>query len=201
MKEYVDRVIAAHGGAETFFLLIDERIRAFNAVWAQDSEQIGRVLRAHLAVEHFMTDYIRAKNPGLGPLDDVRLTFSQKVSMLPSDDAVVSPLKTGLKRLNRIRNRIAHNLKVDVVDDDRIALLNIAIFSAMRSERAKRMGPPADDPLSVLEQFSKFAAGMLHAAASPDAGLWADAVGSAAEQCVPPDVPASAASPLRQGRR
>lgn len=200
MKEHVDRIIAAHGGAEKFFSLMDERLRTFNAVWAQDSERIGRVLRAHLAVEHFMTDYISAKNPGLGPLEDVRLTFSQKVGLLPNNEGAISPLKTGLKQLNSIRNRIAHNLKVDVLEDDKVSFLKIGIFAAMRSERAKRMGQPADDPLSVLEQFSQFAAGMLHAAASPDARLWAEVLGDAAEQCVPPDVPASAASPLPQGR-
>ena len=188
MKEYVERVIAAHGGAEKFFLLMDERLRAFNEVWEQDSERIGRVLHAHLAVEHFMTDYIRVKNPGLGSLEDARLSFSQKISMLPTTDPAISPLKPGLMRLNKIRNRIAHNLKVDVLAEDRIALLGIAIFSAMRSEGAKRMGQPADDPLSVLEQFSKFAAGMLHSAASPNAQLWASALGDAAEQTNAADV-------------
>lgn len=187
MKEYVDKVIAAHGGHQKFFALMDERLQAFNAVWIQDSERIGRVLRAHLAVEHFMTDYIGAKNPGLGPLEDVRLTFSQKVGLLPTGDPAIGPLKTGLKRLNSIRNRIAHNLKVDVVEDDRMTFLGVAIFSAMRSEGAKKMGQPADDPLSVLEQFSKFAAGMLHAAASPDAGLWAEVGGDTAEPHVAPD--------------
>ena len=176
MKEYVDRVIVAHGGLEKFFALMDERLQAFNTVWDQDSGKIGRVLRAHLAVEHFITDYIRAKNPGLGSIDDVRLTFSQKVALLPTNDPAIGPLKPGLKRLNKIRNRIAHNLKVDVAQDDKTIFLGNAIFSAMRSERAKRLGHTADDPLSVLEQFSKFAAGLLHAAASPDAGLWADAI-------------------------
>jgi hypothetical protein len=154
---------------------MDERFRAFNVVWNQDAQSIGRVLRAHLAVEHFLAEFVAATNPRLGSLEDARVTFSQKVELLPDDDPTVSFLKPGLRRLNAIRNRIAHRLRVDIAAEDRDALLGIPLFAAMRKESARREGAKPDDPLSVVEQFAMFAANLLQAGASPERDLWRQA--------------------------
>ena len=196
-EEFAREVIAAFGGRERFFARMEERLDEFNNVWNQDAERIGRVLRAHLAVEHFLTDYIVISNPNLGSLDDARLSFNQKVDLLSDNDRVTSPLKPGLRRLNQVRNRIAHKLKVDIREEDKKVFLDVAIFKAMRAEGAKHIGTPADDPLSVLEQFSKFAAGMLHSGADPDNHLWkkaSDGVQGAVQQSAQADGPASGGS-------
>jgi hypothetical protein len=112
------------------------------------------------------------RNPGLGPIEDARLPFSQKVELLPEDELDISFLKPGLRHLNRIRNRMAHKLRVDVTNEDRSAFLGIPIFAAMREESAKVEGPKADDALSVVWQFAMFAASLLHAGANPERELW-----------------------------
>lgn len=190
-EAFAREVIAAFGGEERFFAKMEERLEEFNNVWNQDAERIGRVLRAHLAVEHFLTEYIVVANPSLGSLDDARLSFNQKVDLLSDNDRVASPLKPGLRRLNTVRNRVAHQLKVDIREEDKKAFLDVAIFKAMRTEGAKHTGIPADDPLSVLEQFSKFAAGMLHSGAGPDSHLWKRASDSVHAQSLQADAPAS----------
>jgi hypothetical protein len=174
-ERYAARVIDLHGGRDRLSAMMDERLRAFNEVWNQDARSIGRVLRAHLAAEHFLTEFVAGTNPRLGPLEEARVTFSQKVELLPDDDPGVSFLKPGLRRLNAIRNRIAHRLRVDVTAEDRDALLGIPLFAAMCKEIARRDGAKPDDPLSVVEQFAMFAANFLQAGASPERDLWRQA--------------------------
>jgi hypothetical protein len=171
-QDHVQKIISAYGGHKAFFGKMDMRLAEFNEIWNQDSERIGRVLRAHLSVEYFMTDYIRAANPNLGAIDGAKLTFYQKVELLDETLPLVSQIKPGLKRLNTIRNRVAHNLKVDVQPEDKQLFLSITLFSAMKLEKEKSFGPEPDDPLSIVEQFARFVAGLLHAGADPDRTLW-----------------------------
>jgi hypothetical protein len=84
----------------------------------------------------------------------------------------VSFLKPGLRRLNAVRNRLAHRLRVELSEDDRSSFLGIAIFAAFRAEAGRRDGPKAEDALSVLEEFSMFAASLLHARSNSDRELW-----------------------------
>ncbi|MDZ7616867.1 MAG: hypothetical protein U1E05_07685 [Patescibacteria group bacterium] len=174
-EAYAKRVIELHGGHDRFFALMDARFREFNAIWDQDAQRIGRVLRSHLAVEHFLAEFIACTNPRIGSLENARLSFSQKVELLSDDDPSISFLKPGLRRLNTIRNRMAHKLRVDITAEDRGALLGIAMFAAMRSESARREGAKPDDPLSVVEQFCMFAASLLHGGAAPERDLWTQA--------------------------
>ncbi|MBI2069770.1 MAG: hypothetical protein HYT79_04135 [Elusimicrobia bacterium] len=175
--KYVAKLIELHGGRENFFSVMEAQYKKFLSIWEQDAEKIGRVLRAHLAVEHFLAEHIQATNPKLGSLDNARLSFAQKIDLLDEHDRMAEFLKPGLRRLNQIRNRLAHKLKMDIDAEDREAFLAIEIFRAMRDEGSKRTGPPADDPLSVIEQFAKFASGLLQTTANPQANLWKEAYG------------------------
>ena len=174
-QEYAARVIELHGGREQFIAYTDERLRSFNAIWEQDAGRIGRVLRAHLAVEHFLERYISFINPHLPPLENIRLTFNQKLEMLPDDEPSISFLKPGLRKLNSLRNRMAHRLQVEISDEDRAAILAIPMFNAMRTALAKGKVPKPDDPLSVLEDFAMFAANLLHGGSDPSKDFWAQA--------------------------
>lgn len=150
-----------------YFARWDAEIEHFNGVWAQDAGRIGRVLRAHLAVEYFLTKYLSAAAPALGDIDGARLGFLQKIDLI-SNRSRVAYLKPGLRRLNEVRNRLAHRLEVDVNQDDRNAFLSLAMFAAMRAARSKYISEPeSDEPLSVLEQFSHHASLMLDNASKP----------------------------------
>ena len=174
-EAYAKRVIELHGGHDWFFALTDERLQEFNAVWDQNSESIGRVLHSHLATEHFLTEFLAEITPRLGSIESARLTFSQKVELLPDDDPSLSFIKPGLRRLNAIRNRMSHKLHVEITAEDRGALLGIQMFAAMRKESARCDGDKPNDPLSILEQFAMFAAALLHARSSPERDLWRQA--------------------------
>ena len=65
-SEFAQRIFDAYGGKEAFFKESEARLQGYSTAWAQNSGAIGRVLRAHLAVEHFLGEYISALNPKLG---------------------------------------------------------------------------------------------------------------------------------------
>jgi hypothetical protein len=173
---FVARVIEKFGGKEAFFDSMDQRMKEFSAVWGQDTDRIGRVLRAHLAVEYFVGVYLVAQNPGFAGLERARLAYAQKIELLDRNDRIVDELISGLRLVGTIRNRIAHRLRVDLTEEDRKAFLSVGIFHAMRDASiARNYAATDDDALVILEQFAKFAAGMLHSAADPQAGIWRSA--------------------------
>jgi hypothetical protein len=72
-EAFARRVIDLGGGREEFLRLMNESIARISAVWDQDATLIGRILRAHLFVEHFLGEYLRSRNPNLGDLSEGRL--------------------------------------------------------------------------------------------------------------------------------
>ncbi|TRY28667.1 hypothetical protein [Aliiglaciecola sp. M165] len=83
----------------------------------QDHDVLGRVLKAHLILEHYLTIYLQ-QTFKLDDLASARLSFSQKVTLLPTNGTAASSVKLGLKRLNRIRNEFAHRLNQDLEQFD-----------------------------------------------------------------------------------
>jgi len=102
---------------------------------------MGRVLRSHLIVEYYMTVYLQKANPNLGVIDDAHIGFAQKVDLLGENDAFITALIPGIRRLNIVRNRLAHNLSVSVTPDDVKSFRSIGIYWAMRKESEKRSEP------------------------------------------------------------
>ncbi|MGQ3486439.1 hypothetical protein [Roseovarius pacificus] len=157
-------VIDLLGGRDAAFEKLDGEYHRMMAVWDQDAQSIGRILRAHLFVEYFLTEHIRAKNPNLGSLDAARLTFAQKASLLDSKLVTIKDVLPGIRRLNQVRNRLAHSLHADISADDANVLLGCRVFRAMREEGAKRKSqPPSKEPIDVLEAFALYVGSILHA--------------------------------------
>ncbi len=124
------------GGPDEFFNAADEELANINARWNQNVSEIGRILRAHLFVEHYLTQYLAQANPRLGSLSDARATFAQKVSLLDVDNPDIAAMLPGIKRLNAIRNRLAHNLGAQVSDEDARIFLSCERFAALRAARS-----------------------------------------------------------------
>lgn len=180
----VAEMMEKFGGREAFFGRLDKRYAEFTRVWKQDAERMGRILRAHLAVEHFVGIYLCAMNPNLGDIAGARLSYAQKVDLLkPEENSMVALILPGLRRLGAIRNRIAHRLQVDLTKEDEDVFLAIGLFKATRDAKHgnylehPEVKPSADDPpLAIVEEFAQFASGLLHAAADPDREVWAEAM-------------------------
>lgn len=141
------------GGRDKAFELIHADFEEMRTRWNQDVVAIGRILRSHLYVEHYLTEFLEKANPHLGSIADARLTFAQKVNLLNPDRRLAQVLP-GIKRLNLIRNRLAHRLDANVTEEDANAFLSDGVFKAMRIEGAKPE-TPSSDPLDVLEAFAQ----------------------------------------------
>lgn len=161
------RVIELSGGKDKLNEEMDSKLAKINEKWNQDIDAIGRILKAHLFVEHFITECLVSFNPSLGDVKEARLTFSQKLTLIEGYSEETKELSKGIKRLNKIRNQLAHRLAGTVTDQDKESLLSVLSFKALRNELAKP-GEPSDDNLVVLEDFAKHVGGRLSSLADPD---------------------------------
>jgi hypothetical protein len=156
-------------GGRAVALLIAEEEADRELRWNQNAEFIGRILRAHLYVEHYLTSYLRAINSSLGDLDEARIGFAQKVVLLGTSDVAVSALIGGIRRLNQIRNRLAHHLTVTVTDEDAGVFMSLKPFAddwdgheILNSEAGGK--PLSRLPIDMLEGFAKLAGRTLQVA-------------------------------------
>lgn len=147
------RAIELHGGSDAFFAAADQEINEINVRWHQDITMIGRILRSHLFVEHYLSMYLAKVNPRLGSLADARITFAQKVALLDTSNVDISTVLQGIKRLNTIRNRLAHNLSAQVTEEDSQVFLRSERFAALRMAKAMRE-VIGNEPIDILEDFS-----------------------------------------------
>lgn len=134
--------------------------------WNQDVETIGRILRSHLYVEHYLNENLAIANPRIGNLSKARLSFHQKTELLDLGRASLAEIIGGIRHLNAIRNRLAHNLEGVVSDADAATFLQAKLFKAMRQARDPKVTPSLE-PIVVLEHFAQHAAYILDSEGSP----------------------------------
>ena len=146
------------GGHEKCVNAIEHELEETRKRWDQDINIIGRILRAHLFVEYYLTKCLESTNPKLGSMENARLSFLQKVNLIDNTNLLILDLIQGIKHLNKIRNRIAHNLSIFLTQEDASIFLSSQYFKEMRNEIAKseKLGDPSNDPIIVLEEFSLF---------------------------------------------
>ncbi|WP_421805779.1 hypothetical protein [Flagellimonas sp.] len=99
-----------------------------NALLAQNHNEIGLVLKIHLIVEHYLTSSL-SRTFQLDEIDKVRLSFSQKVKLIPKSDIAGIWLKPGIIELNKLRNEYAHNLNAELKFDDLVEIKKIVSIS------------------------------------------------------------------------
>ena len=174
-QAFANQLIALLGGHEAARKLLNESHEEIARRWDQDASLMGRILRAHLFVEHYLARYLSVRNPNLGSTNEARLTFAQKVALADRSDPTVSHLIAGVTRLNKVRNRLAHTLNAEVTAEDRDVFLSIGMFTALRDALAQP-NIPSMEPIDVLEDFARHA-GLAYASASdPHRTLWAQAL-------------------------
>lgn len=126
-----------------------------------DAEVLGRFLRAHLIVEHFVTEALQRRNQRLGRLRDARLSYSQKLELLGST-GLTALLQPGLRRLNKLRNDLAHELSSPLtLRDVQPLLAPKGFFDGYLEGFRKRRGLESVQPVDVVEAFAEFVAAML----------------------------------------
>ena len=124
----------------------------FLNLFAIDHDPIGRVLRAHLIIENFLTTYLQG-NLGVEEIATARLSFAQKVALLPNRAASAAFVKPGIKQLNKVRNQFGHKLEHEV-DRSQIAAIYEVLTVARRHVEF-------NDPIEAIEAFAPVACAFL----------------------------------------
>lgn len=162
----VQRAVELSGGRQKFIAEADRELAEINFHWQQNLEVIGRILRAHLFVEHYLGQYLIQANPRLGDLKGAKISFAQKIALLDATNSDIAHILPGIKHLNKIRNRLAHNLNAQVTDEDANIFLCSERFAALRAARTTEE-KHTNEPLEILEDFSKHIAMVLSFEFSP----------------------------------
>lgn len=153
-KQIRARAAQLLGGEAEFQRLAEEESGEATRRWQQDTDTIGRILRAHLFIERFVTENLQRTNPALGSVEKAKLTFAQKMSLLNSANPDIADALPGIRRMNSIRNRLAHESHSGVTKDDAAALLQCRLFSqTLRMRHGEQVA--ALSPIDILEQFAK----------------------------------------------
>lgn len=129
-----------------------EQNARFIEIMESDHDALGRVLKAHLAVERFLTEFLEAQL-GADELAAARLSFHKKASLLPSSGSPASFVKPGILALNRIRNAFAHDPTASI-DPTHLQPVTDAL-------RVMRPGVSFAEPVSEIEEFAAAASAFL----------------------------------------
>lgn len=177
-------VIDLMGGHDACREKVDADFDYITVQWEQDTTLIGRILRAHLFVEHFLTAYIQFKNPNLGDLENARLSYSQKIRLIDPKDFGIAYLVPGIVRLNQIRNRLAHTLCSEITEDDIQSFLNIKLYVALRSASGQEFKREncKTEAVALIEHFARHAGSSLHSVSTGSTEIWAQAFKLAAAE-------------------
>ena len=144
--EEVVRILGPHW--EEIVYHFETENRKFKDLIRADHTTLGMVIKCHLISEIYVERYLREKL-ALTNLTDARLSYFQKVMLLPDRASAPAIVKPGLLRLNRIRNSLAHDLRYDPSVEDIRPMMDVL----------KIAGRQVDDMevLAVIESFATIA--------------------------------------------
>lgn len=132
----------------------DKENNYFKALLAEDHDLMGRVLKCHLIIEHYLERFITAHyRIGNKDLVDSKLSFFQKAKLLPDARTAASFVKPGVLRLNTIRNEFGHTLRPVVRSQD-LGAINECLA-------VMRKGIQFRQPIEAIEAFTTVAATFL----------------------------------------
>lgn len=126
----------------------DTENKKFIELLQTDHRNIGRIIKCHLILENYIERYL-CKRLNLTDISDLRLSFYQKVMLLPETGAAITILKSDLLLLNKLRNKIAHNLNLEVSMNDLNSMIKILEISGRNTENM--------DVCDVIDSFTTLA--------------------------------------------
>lgn len=127
---------------------IDAENTKFRALLRSDHTKSGTILKCHLIVETYVEKYLCEKL-SLSTISGARLSYFQKVMLLPEHAGPPAVIKPGLLLLNRIRNKFAHNLDTDVSIDELQVMIDLLQVSGRSTNELSGV--------QVIESFTTLA--------------------------------------------
>jgi len=143
---------------------LESELKEFNAswqsFWKRNASDLGAMLICHLAIEHYLDEWLTAANPGTKPIGKTRLTFAQKLDLAENADSLIQMLMPGLKQLNRIRNQLAHDMEAHISKADLKPIRSIVW------PWHKAGGRPCNEGIALVKDFALMASGLLCSSAN-----------------------------------
>lgn len=138
----------------------------FIALIEQPHDVVGRLLKCHLIVEHYLERFL-SDHYGLDTISDAKLNFFNKAMLLPSEASSAAFVRPGILKLNSIRNRAGHNLggEPDFAD---LGTINEVL-------RIARPKTNFSSPIEAIEAFTTVACTWLIVPPKEHQQLFADA--------------------------
>jgi len=118
---------------------------------SRDGAIIGQLLKCHLLLEHYLDEYLKASNPGIDRWQESRLSFNQKLELAVHPNSVLVYWGDGIRVINRIRNRFAHNLN-GTFEETELDPLKPFIMESIRGSKQ-----PMPTGIDLIEKFTTFA--------------------------------------------
>lgn len=141
--------------------LLNADIKKFDAdythFWKKNLDEFGRILIAHLIIEHYLDEYLTVAFPTIGADAVGKLRFSQKLEIANFKNPLATWLP-GILALNKIRNHLAHNLNSE------ISPANMGQLRRPVEAWLHASGRKVDwTKLDIFQVFSHWAASFIHA--------------------------------------
>lgn len=133
LEPHWNEIQAEHKKREEYFLSL------INNDYAETAE----LLKCHLVIEHYLNIFLE-KELGLDNLNEAKLSFFNKMKLLP-DNKAVTFVKPGITRINTLRNKVAHQLDVKFSNKDLGEISSIL-----------KIARTDVDELSFIENIKKF---------------------------------------------
>lgn len=130
----------------------DRRNEYFLNLTSSDHDALGRVLKAHLAIEAFLDDFL-TKFYSFNEFHDFRLSFNQKAQMIPPNGIPASWLRPGILQLNRARNNFGHKAGYKLGRHEITAIYEVLAVA--------RTGIDFAEPADAIEAFAAIACAFL----------------------------------------
>lgn len=124
----------------------------FLALASTDHDTIGRVLKAHLVVEIFINDFLKA-HYGIDDLEELRLSFVQKAKLLPKSKSSAAFIRPGILQLNSVRNKFGHRLNHQIENHEISAIYEVL--------QVARTGVHFASEIEAIEAFAPIACAFL----------------------------------------
>lgn len=116
----------------------------FIALIQRPHDVVGRLLKCHLIVEHYLERFL-TEHFGLESVGDAKLNFFNKAMLLPSSASSAAFVRPGILKLNSIRNKAGHNLGAEPDFAD-LGPINEVL-------RIARPGVNFNSPIEAIEAF------------------------------------------------
>jgi hypothetical protein len=100
---------------------LEKDLHSFNLKYSflsnRNDQSSSRILKYHLLLEHYLDKYLEAANPAIKNWGQARLTFHQKLELVQHPQTAFVLITPGIRCVNTIRNRVSHNLEVNLSED------------------------------------------------------------------------------------